>query len=81
MTNHEHGQKHHGHQHGHAHAHKRKGFHKDWRTWFVVGLMLLAMVIYVLSMDESLRPGSDKQGQPMPAAPAPPPVVPVGTML
>jgi hypothetical protein len=81
MTNHEHGQKHHGQQHDHHYAHKRKGLHKDWRTWFVVGLMLLAMVIYVLSFDESLRPGSNKQGQPMPAAPAPPPVVPVGAML
>jgi hypothetical protein len=33
---------------------KTNGIHKDWRTWTVVGLMLGAMVVYVLSDDESL---------------------------
>ena len=70
MNQHEHHSKHHGHEHEHHH-HKRKGFHKDWRAWLVVGLMLGAMVIYVLTMDESIRPGSTKQSEPMPAAAGP----------
>jgi hypothetical protein len=75
MTHHEHdhqhGHDHHGHGHqDHHHGAKSKGLHKDWRTWVVVGLMLAAMVAYVMSMDESLAPGGAPQG-PMPAAPAP----------
>jgi hypothetical protein len=30
--------------------------HKDWRVWLVVGLMLAAMIIYVLTLDESVLP-------------------------
>jgi hypothetical protein len=30
--------------------------HKDWRLWAVVGLMLLSMLIYLLTMDESWIP-------------------------
>ena len=30
--------------------------HKDWRVWLVVGLMLTAMFIYVLTLDESVLP-------------------------
>ena len=30
--------------------------HKDWRTWVVVGLMLTAMIIYVLTLDDSILP-------------------------
>ncbi len=43
--------------------------HRDWRTWLVVGLMLLAMLLYVLSMDEAVRPSGEVE-PPMPAAPA-----------
>ncbi len=71
MNQHEHQHKHHGHEHEQHHR-PRKGLHKDWRTWLVVGLMLGAMVIYVLTMDESIRPGSNTQGPGMPAAPPPP---------
>jgi len=28
--------------------------HKDWRAWLVVLLMLAAMAVYLLSMDESI---------------------------
>lgn len=73
MTHDEH--EHHGHRHGHhghgevEHNHRgSKGLHKDWRAWLVVGLMLAAMVVYVLSMDESLQPDAP-QGEQMPAAP------------
>jgi hypothetical protein len=41
--------------------------HKDWRLWFVVGLMLLAMVTYVMTMDEAVQPGKKVQ-EAVPAA-------------
>jgi hypothetical protein len=71
----QHSQKHpqrHGHnhgQHGHDHAQQKSRWrpHRDWRFWTVV-VMLVAMVIYILTMDESLDPGGD--GREVPAAPA-----------
>jgi hypothetical protein len=30
--------------------------HKDWRVWLAVGIMLLAMIMYVLSLDDSVVP-------------------------
>jgi hypothetical protein len=64
---------HHGHER-HAQQHhagrKTKSFHKDWRTWLVVGLMLAAMLAYVLSDDEALAPGPE-EGERMPAAGGP----------
>ena len=33
---------------------KRKRLHKDWRVWVAVILMLAAMIIYVLTLDDSL---------------------------
>jgi hypothetical protein len=60
------------HSHKHHPPHHRKGLHKHWLTWVVVGLMLAAMVAYVLSDNESIRPGGGPQGQAMPAAPAAP---------
>ncbi len=67
---HEHNHDHHGHDHhGHDHHQHRKppGLHKDWRAWLVVGLMLAAMLAYVLSDDERLQPGQP-MGEEMPAA-------------
>ena len=43
-------------------------WHRDWRPWVAVILMLAAMVGYVLSDDESLRPASRGSNR-MPAAP------------
>jgi hypothetical protein len=45
----------------HSHGHQPtppwwKRSHKDWRVWVVVILMLAAMVIYILTLDESLWP-------------------------
>ena len=40
------------------------GLHRDWRFWTAVLLMLGAMAMYVLTMDESLAPGGE------PAVPA-----------
>src|ERR1700683_998812 len=56
--------------HRHPRHHFLKRAHRDWRVWIVVALMLASMVVYVLSDNESLRPGR-RTGQPMPAA-APP---------
>lgn len=36
------------------HAHQRQ---RDWRVWLVVGLMLGAMAMYVLTLDDSVIPG------------------------
>lgn len=74
MTERGHGHHDHGDHHGHAHAHAHGPWitraHKDWKTWVVVGLMLLAMVVYVITMDESIIPGGGgKTQQPVPAAP------------
>lgn len=73
MTHHDHDHKHHhdGKQHHHSGG-KKTALHKNWVTWVVVGLMLGAMVIYVLSDNESLWPkGAVGEGQP---ADTPPPV-------
>ena len=57
------GSKHLG-QQGHAKPGK-KGIHKDWRAWTAVVLMLAAMVVYVLSFDESLQPEGDTEQVPV----------------
>ncbi len=54
----------HHHTHSHSGSHATEGtsaaasrqLHKDWRTWVVVGLMLTAMAIYVLTLDDSILP-------------------------
>ncbi len=42
----------------------KKGIHKDWRTWAVLVLMLIAMMAYVLSMDESIGPSGGQDEVP-----------------
>ncbi len=55
MTQHNH--KHPGsHDHAHDDREVSRKFHKDWRVWLVVGMMLAAMCIYVLTLDESVVP-------------------------
>lgn len=34
----------------------KKRLHKDWRTWLVIALMLAAIGIYVLTLDDSIQP-------------------------
>ena len=60
--------KHKKHPHGNDHhgtvddrATNKKMIHHDWRFWTAIVLMLLAMVGYVLSLDESLPPGGGEQ--------------------
>ncbi|MGO9463055.1 MAG: hypothetical protein ACLQIB_18660 [Isosphaeraceae bacterium] len=42
--------------------------HKDWRLWVIVGLMLLAILTYVMTMDEAVQFGG-KVKEAVPAAP------------
>jgi len=43
------------HHHGHSGSEKqRKKMHKDWRVWAAAVLMLAAIMIYVLTLDDSL---------------------------
>ena len=52
------------------HAHPRGQFlrhaHKDWRVWLAVLLMLAMILVYVLTVNLSLRPGQ-RPTQPTPA--------------
>lgn len=64
-------------QHSHEHSglrdsiaghHKKlhgRQLHKDWRTWAAVALMLVAILIYVLTLDDSVapigQPGTESQ--------------------
>ncbi len=62
--------KNHGHSHSGSHGDRHHQApkwkpHTDWRVWGVA-LMLIAMVVYVLTMDESIQPGG--QGAPVPEA-------------
>ena len=41
--------------HSHKHSSRTK-LHKDWRTWLVLLLMLAAIVMYVLTLDDSIVP-------------------------
>jgi hypothetical protein len=42
------------------------GWSRDWRMWTVVALMLAAMAVYILSLDNEIAPG--EPGQPLPTA-------------
>jgi hypothetical protein len=43
---------------GHKHEAESSGWkpHKDWRAWLVVVLMVMAVIMYVLSLDDSVIP-------------------------
>jgi hypothetical protein len=55
----QHNQKHSG---GHRHVREDNTesssmkFHKDWRVWLAVGIMLAAAIMYVLTLDDSILP-------------------------
>lgn len=48
-------------QHPHSHARQWKP-RKDWRVILAAVVMLIAMIIYVLSLDETLFPGDPAVG-------------------
>jgi hypothetical protein len=58
MTHHPNHPQHHQQQH---HQQPSKGLHKDWRAWTAIILMLGAMAIYVMTMDESVGPDGQPQ--------------------
>ena len=65
MNQHDHNKHHHQ-----QHAKKGRAVHKDWRAWVVVLLALAAMLMYVLSDDEALQPGGNREpGMPADSAP------------
>ena len=51
MSRHQHHPSHHSHS-----TPSKKKFYNDWRLIVAVILMLIAMITYVLTMDESLEP-------------------------
>ncbi len=55
------GHHHHNHE-GHHHEEKPgRQFHKDWRVWLAVVVILAALGIYVLTNGEVLRPAPPPQ--------------------
>jgi hypothetical protein len=56
----------HDHHHGSHPVPWSQRWHKDWRLWAIVALMLVAMAVYVLSDNESIGP----EGVEQPAVPA-----------
>jgi hypothetical protein len=61
QNKHAHNKDQHGHDHHAAGGAKKKLIHHDWRFWTAIVLMGLAMVAYVVSFDESFRPGGGEQ--------------------
>jgi hypothetical protein len=45
----------------HPHPPYWKRAHRDWKFWIAILLMLLAMAIYLRSVDLSLRPNGQMQ--------------------
>jgi len=52
---------------------RRPKLHKDWRTWLAVGLMLGAMAMYVLTLDDAVQPGSESRATISETVPKTPP--------
>jgi hypothetical protein len=40
----------------HHRRRSRKKWHKDWRAWLAIVLMLAAIITYVLTLDDSIVP-------------------------
>jgi len=59
----------HSYKHSESHRHVREDnaesdsikFHKDWRVWLAVVIMLAAIIIYVLTLDDSIVPAIMRQ--------------------
>jgi hypothetical protein len=54
------------HDRGHSEPSRKRPIHHSWLFWTAVLVMLAAMVVYVMTKNESIGPGSN--GQPVPAA-------------
>jgi hypothetical protein len=61
---------HHDHSSHHNADKPRRQIHKDWRIWVGVIVMLAALAVYVLTLDERFRPVPAPGPEPVtPAAP------------
>jgi len=56
------------HEHDHHQRSLRRKLHHDWRLWLVVGLMLAAMLVYVVSDNERFGLGGGTAKTPSPAS-------------
>ena len=56
------------HEHGPHQRSSRRKLHHDWRLWLVVGLMLAAMLVYVVSDNERFGLGGGTAKTPPPAS-------------
>ena len=54
-------------EHGRHEAPWHRNLHHDWRLWMVVGVMLIAMLMYVLSDNERFRIGAVRDKRPLPS--------------
>jgi len=61
-------QKHAEHGHHNHQTHPKRPIHHKWWFWVAVVLMLVAMVGYVVTMDEAIGPGGRQAGPEVPAA-------------
>jgi hypothetical protein len=52
--------------HTHPRRHFLKRAHRDWRVWVSVGIMIALILVYAMTDNLSLIPGS-QASQPMPA--------------
>ena len=54
----------------HSHNPKVRSLHRSWQSWVAAALMLIAILMYVFSLDEAVVPGPwlSESGQPAPAA-------------
>src|SRR5262249_21444180 len=49
---------------GHSHKHPSRGkIHKDWRVWLVFLLIVAAIFMYVLSLDDSIVPRGERESR------------------
>lgn len=62
---------HHRHHNHSGQKPARPGLHRNWRLWVAVGLMLAAMGIYVLTLDDAVQPGASGPNDVTVTAPAP----------
>lgn len=69
MSRHQH-HPHHPHNENSS-VHPRKSFHRDWRFIVAVILMLIAIIVYVMTLDDSVVPVPTPENPPgaQPASP------------
>ena len=57
------------HHHPHSHEHHKqedpywKRAHHDWKFWVAISLMLTSMLVYVVTLNESVQPDTQTRDQ------------------